>query len=299
IGYLVQVLGFYFLSFEIDTSAFSIDTSRSRNSFVFNSILFSGVLLYYFLNKYGRKAFWPVAVFILLNLLFTNGRAGAVVGLFVVLINFALLTPGIRRLSKLILLLLIAVFFFTKDIEATIYHYGNSVAPLVEPVSPRFADLLRGVDEGDLDRDKSWLIRELMVDKSIDIIKEHPFLGVGYGNFNNYRADLPTFRTIQYARLRGHSNEFYNTRSGHNSYVNHLGETGLIGFGILLMLILPIIWWFLRHYWNGSFYQYGRDAILLTGLVGALIHGYAITAFTGASMWFMLGIGTAIINSRK
>src|SRR5690606_18737741 len=143
--------GFYILSYEINTAFFSLDSSLTRNAFVFNSILFSGALLYFFLLKYGRKAFWPMSIFILLNLLFTNGRAGAVIGLFVVLINFALLTPGIRRLSKLILLLLIAVFFFTKDIEATIYHYGNSVAPLVEPVSPRFADLLRGVDEGDLD----------------------------------------------------------------------------------------------------------------------------------------------------
>src|SRR5690606_18577787 len=154
----------------------------------------------------------------------TNGRAGAIVGLFVVFVNYALLTPGIRRMSKAFLVLLIATFFFTQDIESTIYRYGSTVAPIVDPVSPRFADLLRGVDEGDLDRDKSWLIRELMVDKTTEIIVEYPLLGIGYGTFSNYQAQLNTLQNEKYNRLRRGST-YYNKRSAHNSYAHHMAET--------------------------------------------------------------------------
>lgn len=298
IGYIIQVIGFYVLSFKIDAGVFSFNTALSRNAFVFNSILFSGMLFYYFFMRFGNKSFWPVALFVLFNLLLTNGRAGAVIAVLIVLLNYALINPGVRRLSKLFVVVLIGLSFFTQDLEAKAYAYGALAAPYVESFSPRFANLLRGVDEGDLEFDKSWLHRELMVDKTIEIISERPFLGVGYGNFTNYSASLNTFESIKYSRLRGHSVEYYNTRSAHNSYANHLAETGIIGFLILLSLIVPLFLWFLKQYWVGSMYYYGLQIFIIIGLIGALIHGYAIASFTGANMWFMLGIGHALIKHR-
>ena len=297
IGYITQAIGFYLLSFRFDAVVFSFSSALTRNAFVFNSILFSGIVFFYFYNRYGRKSFWPVAVFVLLNLLLTNGRAGAVIAVLVVLLNYTLLNPAFRKLSKLGILVLFVLSMLSNNLERTAYSYGAVVAPYVENVSPRFANLLRGVDEGDLDRDKSWLIRELMVDKTIEIVRVYPFMGVGYGNFSKYEATLSSLQNAKYDRLRGRSSDFYNTRSAHNSYANHLGETGLIGFMILLLLILPIVFWFVKQLWTGNYLKYGFDFVILIGLIGGLIHGYAISAFTGANLWFMLGLGRGIMRN--
>lgn len=299
IGYVFQVLGFYVLSYKLDLFVFSFNSALTRNAFVFNSILFSGMVFYYFYHRFGRKSFWPVALFILLNLLLTNGRAGAVIAFFVVLLNYSLLNPAFRQLSKIGVIVLILLSVFSKNLEKTAYSYGAIVAPYVEGFSPRFANLLRGVDEGDLDFDKSWLIRELMVDKTIEIIQTYPFLGIGYNSFKSYEADLHSYYSDKYSRLRSKPLDYMNTRSAHNSYANHLAETGLIGFSLLVLLLIPIIkrTFFILLKKNNLLIS--STYFILIGFIGALIHGYAISAFTGANMWFMLGLCygfTAMLN---
>lgn len=296
-GYILQVVGFYLLRFKLDAIIFSFNSGMSRNGFVFNSIIFSGFLFYYFFSKYGKRAFGPTAIFIFFNLLLTNGRSGAIIGLLIVLINFTLINSNIRRLSKVFLILLFASVLFNNSLEKTLSNYGALIAPMVASANPRFASLLRGEGSGDLTFDKSWLIRELMVDKTVEIIQEYPFLGVGYSNFNKYNAPLHSLSSEKFIRLQYRTKLYLNTRSAHNSYANHLGETGLIGFGLLLLILFPIVLWFLKNFWTGNFINYGYIIFLIVGTIGALIHGYAIAAFTGANVWFMLGISRGLIKN--
>ena len=299
IGYIFQVVGFYVLSYKIEFVVFSFSSALTRNAFVFNSILFSGMVFYHFYNRFGRKSFWPVAVFVLLNLLLTNGRAGAVIAFFVVLLNYSLLNPAFRQLSKVGVIVLILLSVFSKKLENTAYSYGAMVAPYVEGFSPRFANLLRGVDEGDLDFDKSWLIRELMVDKTFEIVYKHPLLGIGYNNFKSFGADLDSYYTSKYDRLRGNTREFYNRVSSHNSYANYLAETGFLGFILLILIISPVLFWFIVGYWRGTYFKIGLKIFLISGFIGSLIHGYAITAFTGANVWFMIGLTLAVTKKKS
>lgn len=296
LGYLVQVFGFYVLNFKLDLAVITIDTSLTRNAFVFSSILFSGMVFYYFTQRYSKKLYWLISISIFFNLLLTNGRAGAVIAILIILLNYAIIDKTFLRFSKIGILILLLGSLFSRNMEQTIYSYGEIVAPYVENYSPRFASLLVGEDEGDLDFDKSWLIRELMIDKTIEIIGRHPFLGVGLGNFRSYDADLLTLETAKYQRLRSRSAEYFNTRSAHNSYANHLAETGLIGFVLLLLLLMPVIFWFLNHYGLEFRRIDGYEIFIVVGLIGGLVHGYAISAFTGANLWLALGISRAIIK---
>lgn len=299
IGYIFQVVGFYVLSYKIDLVVFSFSSALTRNAFVFNSILFSGMVFYYFYHRFGRRSFWPVAVFVLLNLLLTNGRAGAVIAFAVVLLNYSLLNPAFRQLTKLGVGVLILLSVFSKNLEKTAYSYGAIVAPYVESFSPRFANLLRGVDEGDLDFDKSWLIRELMVDKTVEIIYKHPLLGIGYNNFKSFESDLDSYYTSKYDRLRSNTREFYNGVSSHNSYANYLAETGIVGFILLILIIGPVLLWFIVNFWRGTFLKISVKVFFISGFIGSLIHGYAITAFTGANVWFMIGLTLAIVKRKS
>jgi hypothetical protein len=300
VGYFMQALGFYILNFKVDLVLFSFDSALSRNDYVFSSILFSGFIFYYVFSIYGRRAFWQVGFFVFFNLLLTDGRAGAVIAVFIILVNYSLLNSSVRHFSKYGIILLFGVSFLSSDIEKTAYSYGELVAPFVEKFSPRFANLLRGVEEGDLDFDKSWLVRELMVDKTLEIVSDYPLLGVGYGNFKNYAADLSELSSSKYVRLTSHTREYYNTRSAHNSYANHLGETGWRGITILVVVLAPVLFWFIRNYWSGSYHHsVGFGMVIIVGFIGGLIHGYAIAAFTGANLWLMLGISSAMIKSRS
>jgi hypothetical protein len=103
----------------------------------------------------------------------------------------------------------------------------------------------------------------------------------------------------KYKRLGSTTNDFLNSRSAHNSYANHLSETGIVGFTFLVLLLLPFVFWFLTTFWSGTDYKGGLMIFILTGFFGALVHGYAITAFTGANFWFMLGFCRAFIRMNR
>ena len=295
-GYFLQALFFYFPSFKLNTFVITINTEFERNAFIFNSIIFSGFVFLYFYKKFGQKSFYLVGLIIMANLFFTNGRAGAAIAIILFLFNYALINTGVRTLGKASIFLVILLNLFNYNLNNAVNSLGDRIAPLVEGANPRFAELLRGEGQGDLTFDKSWLHRELMLDKTMEIIRYHTFLGVGFGNFSKYNAQIESLDTEKYSRLRHRTRERYNRRSAHNSYANHLAETGLIGFLLLLLLILPIVFRFIKIFWLGTFSNYGLEIVIVIGLFGALIHGYSISAFSGANIWFVLGICRNIIN---
>lgn len=295
-GYLCQVVGFYLLPLDVDVGLISFNASLTRNSFVFNSIIFSGFLYFYIISRYGKNLSLWVSIFILLNLLLTNGRAGAIVGLLIVIVNSAVLTPALRSFAKMSVIVAILLSLSGVLNESNLNRFGLIIAPIAESLNPRFGSLLRGEGEGNLDFDKSWLIRELMIDKTIEILGKFPFLGIGYSHFTNYEAELDELSDPKYARLRNHSIEYYNTRTPHNSYANHFVESGIIGGVILIVLIFPIIWWFGVQFWQGNLFLNSLYIVIITGFIGSIIHAYGIAAFTGANFWFMLGTCSQLVR---
>ncbi|MDP1880576.1 MAG: O-antigen ligase family protein [Parachlamydiaceae bacterium] len=299
-GYIAQIIGFYFLSFRLDLALFSINTGMTRNGFVFNSIAFSGFIYYYFFNLYGKKSVPWVTLGVILNLLLTNGRAGAVVGLLIGIVSYAILYPKVTYLLKSAVVMVSIATFSGAFTSENLYRIGGFIAPYVQTFSPRFAGLLTKTGiEGDLDLDKSWLIRELMVTKAHEIIELHPLIGIGYGNFTSFDAPLDKLYTAQFYRLSGETREYYNTRSGHNGYAEYVSETGLIGFSLFLLLIIPILWRILFILWMGRFQRYGSQFLILVSFLGVTIHLYSIASLTGANYWFLLGVSSAILAKNQ
>ncbi len=121
---------------------------------------------------------------------------------------------------------------------------------------------------------------------TLRMIRDHPFLGVGWGNFS-----YAYFPYASLARL-GPGAEDLALEHPHNEYLGILAEGGLLGFGTFLWLFLAAV---------GSARQAGRTvrgrgSALVTGLVGSLaaasIHGFFMYNFhepgTAINLWMVL-----------
>ncbi len=296
IGFFSQVLAFYFLNTKIDLIIIKIAPGISRNGFVFNVICFSGFVLYYLYKKYGKTGLNIGNILILIALLFTNGRAGASISLLIFILSLSVVHRSFKILTKFFLISGIFFLFFSSINKNFIANLAHSVVPIVSKINPRFADLLIGEGEGDLTFDRSWLLRKLMVDKSIEIYKKHPVLGIGWNNFIYYDDDLKTLNDFQYERLQNLDSDYLNTRSAHNSYAQLLAETGTIGIFLLLLLIIPILFKLAIEIINGS-----NNILILfyISFLAASIHLYVISSITGANFWFLLGVTYGIKNNIK
>lgn len=86
-----------------------------------------------------------------------------------------------------------------------------------------------------LSSDKSFAIRELMVQKGLRLFEDSPLFGAGLGRFRSASVPLDIPATLSYA-----GQDHFDIKSAHNSYIALLGETGLVGivpFAILHMLL--------------------------------------------------------------
>ena len=252
-------------------------------------------------NKYGWgfSAFMPFAVF----LAFTSTawrRPAALLGLTAALLAVALngsrsswiavsvgaaltliwlfLTAGRNRLGKLIAGL-------------TVLTFCAAAAAFVLPESWWRPVAQRAQTLQQLDRDKSFLTRRLMIRKAGLLFEQSPVFGVGPGRFRTtwVSLDLPP-------TLRHRTQDQYNRRSAHNSYAALLAETGLVGalpFAVLALILLVggarAAW---RHSRRGELWAIPVYA----GFLGMSIHLWALAGLTGTAAWFVMGLAAALVQ---
>lgn len=158
-------------------------------------------------------------------------------------------------------------------------------AVVLEPIVARFET----VDT--LDTDKSFLVRQVMVQKALKILEDNPIFGIGIGRFRDTDVvlDLPD-------RLSYYDLSDLNDRSAHNSYMQLAGETGLAG-------IIPFATLHLLLFFNGlsSTLRLAKRGELWTiaifsSYVGMSIHLWSLAGLTGTSPWFVYGLLAGVIE---
>ncbi len=291
-GIFTATFCFYFSSVKFGGGIFEINLGQSRNTYVFNLLCTIPISFYYLVNSWGKKkTVWFIPLYILI-MLFTGGRSGAVLIILQMLFVASIIYPSVQRTAKIMIPIFALLYLVSQSASTQIYL--DVLADQVETINPRFANLLRGEEDGDLSSDKSWLVRKLMVDKGIEIFKEFPVRGIGPNNFDYFDSKLATYN--QYDRLSGASEEFLNSRSAHNSYIQLLAEMGLPGLLLMLsMLFIPQVFFFKKFFLNNMTLQY----LPLVSLFGISMHLYAISAFTGAIAWIIIGLSWSILNNKK
>ncbi|MCO5259131.1 MAG: O-antigen ligase family protein [Crocinitomicaceae bacterium] len=296
IGLLVYSLAFYLIGFNFESFLISITCTPGRNAYVF-VVLACMPMTFFYLKEKSRTTRLFFYLFFILMMLLSNGRSGAVIILIEVLLVSLALSPALNKGFKWLIPLLLLVFVVTQTDEFEVYKY--ELSNTVEPLSPRFASLIAGEGEGDLEKDKSWLIRKLMIDKGKEIVEEHPFLGVGPMNFTKYKAELNVFTSDKYSRLQSVSLSHLQQRtSAHNTYLQVITEFGILGSFFFFLILLSPIWEFGKLFWLN---RLRTEHVFLISLIGISIHFYAIASLTGALPWFVIGLawGSTYLNTKK
>jgi O-antigen ligase len=141
-----------------------------------------------------------------------------------------------------------------------------------------------------LNQDKSYVFRQMMVQKGLKLFKESPLIGVGASRFRKESAELELSGVF-----RLYSQSKFDRKSSHNSYVGFLAEAGLVGSIPLAILIIMLGFQGVK----AGIRQARREEVwglgVITSFVGMSIHMWTISALAGTVTWFAYGLVVALI----
>jgi len=159
---------------------------------------------------------------------------------------------------------------------------------LPEPVQSAIS--LRASTFQNLEQDKSYVFRELMLQKGLKLFEESPIIGVGASRFRKESVELELSGVFKL-----YSQSSFDRKSAHNSYVGFLAESGLIGSLPLLVLILMLAFKGLK----AAISHVRREDLwalsVMASFVGMSIHMWTISALAGTVTWFAYGLVAALI----
>lgn len=278
----IAVLIDYFFLGGLTTAGISKLTGTSKNDYAMQFSSFLPFLFYpmFFMRGKNRLLAWAGLIVCLLAIIINTSRSAwvstvLVIGIYVMLYVMLFPRKGHRLLLGSVALIFSLCFFLLLPIGYR------------EEIEERYRTL------ESLEQDKSWQVRQLMVQKGWRLFLENPVLGVGPYQFRSASIELELPQVLSYGR---HYTDFA-SKSAHNAYVQLLAEGGLamaIPFGILL------IW--LAVSGGRASVRLGREGkawtlSLYAGLVGMSIHLWTLSGLTTTTPWFLYGMMAAIINT--
>ena len=117
--------------------------------------------------------------------------------------------------------------------------------------------------------------------RQLEVFKENPILGVGFGNYPFYASEKGALIRLQ---------------TTFSMYLRLLTELGLLGTALFLLFVVRILWLLYKvvtYMPNSSLAPFARAALL--GTVGVMIARVGLDGLnTDSYMWVMLGTGLAI-----
>jgi O-antigen ligase len=265
------------------TGAWTGTQLLSQNNYGFIFSMFFPFLLAPIITSRGIKRLMMIA-----NLLVTGAAVivdgsrgtwiGVTVGIFAFTLLFILAKPQKIGWSLAIIglstLLLLSVQYAPQQIAAAF--------------SERLATFQK------LEEDKSFAIRQLMVQKGLKLFTESPLIGVGASRFTKESVPLDIPDVLSYARQY-----HFDSKTSHNSYIVFLAETGIVGSLPFAILLIILAWRGLKanlklgrnnHVWAISIYA---------GFMGMSVHMWGIASITNTANWFLYGLVAAMIVAAR
>ncbi len=140
--------------------------------------------------------------------------------------------------------------------------------------------------------------RFVLYETSLNMIKEHPVVGVGVNTY-----------VLNYQKYKLHDTSVETANTGwyaHNSYLQMAGEIGLIGLAVFIWLLILLIYQGFSYYrkYKNSFFGLCSLGIVL-GIVAFLINGLTETNLyypkIAVLFWFEVGLLASIwqLNNSK
>jgi O-antigen ligase len=249
----------------------------SPNSFSFILICFTVPGFIYLATVKKSKALALIYLLISVAILISEGRrAGTVLVLVPSVIALVFTKIEVKRLALGISLFTIVFLFMqTPAVEA-----------LVKSANPRIYGLLYETEDIATE-DRSFLVRQLQLEKALFIYQDYPYTGIGLNNFTNF--DVNFKGDFEGSELVMHKPEM-NEKSAHNSYASLLAEGGLFLLVPFLFLIVINMYHFIVNYNKRS----QIENAYFWSFIGMCIHLYFISGILNVYAWFLIGIVTML-----
>lgn len=145
-----------------------------------------------------------------------------------------------------------------------------------------------------LEQDKSYVIRQLMVQKGLGLFQGNPAFGVGVSRWRKESVPLELPKILRYA-----PQSHFDSKSSHNSYVSYLAETGLAGSIPLAVLLLILAFGGYRAASRLARRGQVWAAGVYAGFVGMSVHLWALSGLTGTAPWFIYGMVAGMIAMER
>lgn len=260
----------------------------TQNSVAFILVIFGPLGLYGLPNiklqiLYGL-GIWGI-------MFFNESRSGLAI-LSAELLFISSLYVSRKRIKQLVIAMVVLLGTFTASpgLRAIV---GNAI----EPYNPEMALLLIAPERVQA-YDKSWIQRQVQVQKGLQIFTDHPIIGVGPNNFTpmdvniNYGAISDKVDT----NVLNAVSKTADNRSTHNTYVTLLSEFGILGTLCWLFFILPF---FIAFYKRLATLQDFEFMIFVTA-AGLSVYFYTIAALYGTAAWLFYGLiyGSFVYSKR-
>ncbi len=227
----------------------------------------------------GRNKFMILRVLIAAVAVVINGSRSSWISVAAGAVFFTLLLLFVRPRKVGIALFLVSLILVSVI-------YGLNLLP--ERVNSAIS--MRASTFQNLELDKSYVFRELMVQKGLKLFEESPIIGVGASRFRKESVELELSGVYKlYSQSR------FDRKSAHNSYVGFLAESGLIGSLPLLGLILMLAFQGLKAAVSHARREDLWALSVMASFVGMSIHMWTISALAGTVTWFAYGLVAALI----
>jgi O-antigen ligase len=155
----------------------------------------------------------------------------------------------------------------------------------------REAVLTRFSTFADLEKDKSFMGRQVMNQRSLKLFASSPWFGTGPGRY--HVVYVPIEMPLVFA---GRSEEDFMRKSAHNSYLSFLAEGGLAASLPLaaLLVVLAIRGALAAMALNRKGERWALG--VYASFVGMSVHFWVLSGLTGTHAWFVYGLLAATIH---
>lgn len=264
------------------------------NSFAYAIVTAMPLGFYYVMKHFSSSMILLISIGFVMGVLFSGSRTGTVLIVFELMLLLSLGTKKLKKVSIVIgaLALPIVLVLFISLNQSDIKQVKYGLADVLEDYSPKIAHTLR-MEESVMTRDKSLLIRKLMIQKGEKIFEEHPFFGIGPGNFTNYYTSLD-IKSVSNWLNRSEAN--YNRRSSQNSFLMILAEDGI--FALVSILIVFIIT-ALRGLYYVKIFKNNAEIYIYIPFIALLFYSFILVTTMGSLFWLLLGLSLTLIGHKR
>lgn len=251
-------------------------------------ITIAGWMFSYIITEKGAKKFIP-AFLVLLLTFFSGSRTGLVV-IFAQMMVFLIILFFNERFRKYVF-----IFVGTGIVAMTAIVAVNS-EKVISEVQKKIESLDFKSNLTDNVSNKSRLGIQYA---NIQVFKEHPIVGVGFGQqvyHNRFHYPIwSTYNNYEFT-LFYKDQQLRSFPPGYNVYIRILTETGIIGMAIFLLFIISLLLRCRKLLINSSGDKKILTIILFVSFVGIFINWLQIDSFRLYGFWIYLAIFIYLLN---